>query len=183
MDHKDDERSFSEDRYRLVVSRAPQVASTFMTRVGPLAAGAAGLALGGASGVLRQLTNGLGGVHVDTLIGTTLTGIVALLIALPARRTHSQLGYQVRSAALWTGFTVGFALAFPMLADDVLGVGALLALASGLVGALIVSLPRAPGGWFRARRLARERKLERKREQGAMHPTEFRMGSAVVPSA
>lgn len=136
----------------------PQAERSVVERLGPFASSALGWALGGGSGLLRQM-NGASFGDVATLLATIWLGITALLLALAARRTGSQRDFQLRSAALWTGFTAGFALAYPRLAEDVLLAGIVLGLCSAVVGAAIVTTPKEGEGFFTRlrRRLRRAR--------------------------
>jgi hypothetical protein len=124
--------------------------SRIMSPLGLLVSGGAGLLLGGASGAFRNLTLHWS-AHVDTLLTTLLAALIASLIAGAARTTKSQLGFQLRSAALWIGYSAGFAAGFPMLAEDMIGMGTLFALLSAAIGGVVVATGSSGGrlgGWF-----------------------------------
>ena len=100
--------------------------------------GLIGTGLGAFTGVVRVMT-GAHGFHPETLAGLVLIGVAVLGASVSSRATRAHVVFQLKNLGLWSGFSLGFAMAVPSLTDDIAGVGLISALVSALIGSFIVA--------------------------------------------
>src|SRR5688572_25875873 len=94
--------------------------------------------VGTSTGVVRIMT-GSHGFHPETLAGLAVIGAAVLGASVSSRATRAQVLFQLENLGLWSGFSLGFALAVPSLAYDIAGFGLMAALISALIGSSILA--------------------------------------------